>query len=206
MTILSADQVAGLCHATGFTGESLVTAVAVSKAESGFDSDAVGDAGLMDETWAASHGLFQVRCLHAERGTGGVRDELANHDPAHNARSAFAISAQGTNFKPWSVFLSGTYRRHVETVRAACMSVDPTVPPAGSGDSQPVLRQGDSGPEVSDLQRRLNDAGFPCAVDGIFGPQTDAAVRAFQESRQLAVDGVVGQQTWSALTPAAVPA
>ena len=36
-------------------------------------------------------------------------------------------------------------------------------------------------------------------VDGIFGAQTEAAVRKFQEIANLAVDGIVGRETWYAL-------
>ena len=36
-------------------------------------------------------------------------------------------------------------------------------------------------------------------MDGIFGPNTAAAVRAFQQQKGLAVDGIVGPNTWSAL-------
>ncbi|MGE5865435.1 MAG: peptidoglycan-binding protein [Rhizobacter sp.] len=63
-----------------------------------------------------------------------------------------------------------------------------------------VLRSGSRGTDVSDLQRRLNAAGFDSgAVDGVFGTRTDRAVRAFQAARRLSVDGIVGSQTWAAL-------
>lgn len=67
-----------------------------------------------------------------------------------------------------------------------------------------VLRRGDSGAAVADLQHRLAAAGSdPGAAEaGEFGPQTEAAVRAFQGARGLRVDGVCGPQTWGSLVEA----
>lgn len=53
---------------------------------------------------------------------------------------------------------------------------------------------------VIQLQKLLNqymNAGLE--TDGIFGPKTDKAVRAYQKSKGLQVDGIVGPKTWSAL-------
>ena len=63
----------------------------------------------------------------------------------------------------------------------------------------PLVRRGDEEHPVQTLQYLLRARGHSVAVDGIFGPATDAAVRAFQEEKHLAVDGVVGPNTWSAL-------
>ncbi|MGH9225033.1 MAG: peptidoglycan-binding domain-containing protein [Acidimicrobiales bacterium] len=63
----------------------------------------------------------------------------------------------------------------------------------------PVLRRGANGPGVADLQRRLTEAGFACEPDGAFGPQTEQAVRAYQASWGLDVDGIAGAQTLAAL-------
>ena len=65
------------------------------------------------------------------------------------------------------------------------------------------IRAGDTGPAVSDVQARLRAAGV--AVDdeeGYFGPPTLAAVRRFQQGRGLVADGMVGDDTWAALTDA----
>ena len=68
------------------------------------------------------------------------------------------------------------------------------------------LRRGTTGPSVVVVQVELNriSQNYPAIpkiplVDGIFGAQTEAAVRKFQEIVNLAVDGVVGRETWYAL-------
>ena len=68
-----------------------------------------------------------------------------------------------------------------------------------TGTDRPLLKRKDSGDAVRRLQTRLNAHGFKLATDGIFGKGTDAAVRAFQKAKGLAVDGKVGKQTWAAL-------
>lgn len=66
--------------------------------------------------------------------------------------------------------------------------------------TQPLLRRGSRGSAVIDLQNRLTALGFnPGAADGIFGSLTEAAVKSFQRSRGLSIDGLVGSQTWGAL-------
>jgi peptidoglycan hydrolase-like protein with peptidoglycan-binding domain len=63
----------------------------------------------------------------------------------------------------------------------------------------PLVRRGDAEHPVRTLQHLLRAHGKDVDVDGIFGPATDAAVRAFQNSRGLTVDGIVGRHTWSSL-------
>jgi peptidoglycan hydrolase-like protein with peptidoglycan-binding domain len=63
-----------------------------------------------------------------------------------------------------------------------------------------TIRKGDKGPEVVLAQYELCRTLFlsgPDDVDGDFGPRTDGAVRQYQQGRGLAVDGVVGPQTWA---------
>lgn len=65
----------------------------------------------------------------------------------------------------------------------------------------PLLREGSRGSYVRFLQNLLQSKFIPTGnIDGIFGSQTLNAVRAFQQENNLTVDGIVGDNTWNALT------
>jgi hypothetical protein len=69
-----------------------------------------------------------------------------------------------------------------------------------------LLRSGSRGEEVRELQQKLSGAGFdPGPIDGIFGSKTEVAVRKFQESKGITVDGIVGPLTWSKLDSKYIP-
>ena len=70
------------------------------------------------------------------------------------------------------------------------------IPPAETtGRGRPTLRRGDSGSFVTELQQRLGMPDGPA----VFGPKTEAAVRAFQRERSMVPDGIVGPKTWAAI-------
>lgn len=62
-----------------------------------------------------------------------------------------------------------------------------------------LLRKGDTGAAVKLLQHRLNILGWQLTEDGIWGVQTDSAVRGYQYRAGLTVDGIVGAKTRAAL-------
>jgi peptidoglycan hydrolase-like protein with peptidoglycan-binding domain len=64
--------------------------------------------------------------------------------------------------------------------------------------SNPTIRRGSTGNPVRRAQKRLTLGGYDTTgVDGIFGADTEAAVRRFQGDRGLTVDGIVGPRTWA---------
>lgn len=69
-------------------------------------------------------------------------------------------------------------------------------PPAYPGK---LLQWGSRGDDVVLVQRRLTQLGWSLTDDGIFGTYTRSAVRSFQQTRSLYVDGVVGPNTWKKL-------
>ena len=59
----------------------------------------------------------------------------------------------------------------------------------------PLEQQRSTGEDVGTIQYLVTAQGHPRRVDGDFGPLTKAAVQAFQSSRGLGPDGIVGPQT-----------
>ncbi|MDT7782534.1 MAG: hypothetical protein QOF58_953 [Pseudonocardiales bacterium] len=96
----------------GFTGERLVVAVAVGMAESRCDPSAryVNS----DSHNSVDRGLWQINDYwHPE-----VSDSCA-YNAACNAREAYKISDQGSDWSPWSTYKSGRYKQFVDDARAA---------------------------------------------------------------------------------------
>ena len=85
-----------------------------------------------------------------------------------------------------------------QRVAAILGGIDPPnlIPAAETGGrARPTLRRGDSGQFVTELQQRLGlSDGQP-----VFGPKTEALVRAFQRERNMVPDGIVGPKTWAAI-------
>lgn len=107
------------------------------------------------------------------------------------------LARQGLNA---TQILRRYYGNDIEIVRDA--------PLRGYTPSYPgtPLRQGSRGPNVVRAQVMLNRIGrnYPAipriaAVDGIFGPQTEYAIRSFQEIFGLSADGIIGKATWYTL-------
>ncbi|MCY0885286.1 MAG: peptidoglycan-binding protein [Firmicutes bacterium] len=85
------------------------------------------------------------------------------------------------------------------TSNAAALPVQASPPAYPSG----YLHEGDQGPQVAQIQSDLARLGYyHGAIDGVFGPETDAAVVAFQQAVGLPAHGLVGSLTENALARA----
>ena len=118
----------------------------------------------------------------------------------------FILNQYGYNLSVDGIFGSNTLNAVRDFQRNNSLSVDGLVgtntwrtllnlPP------YPLLREGNRGAYVTFLQQLLESNLYPVGgIDGIFGSRTLSAVRSFQSANNLTVDGLVGNNTWNALT------
>ncbi len=118
----------------------------------------------------------------------------------------FILNQYGYNLSVDGIFGSNTLNAVRDFQRNNSLSVDGlvgtntwrtllTLPP------YPLLREGYRGAYVTFLQQLLESNLYPVGgIDGIFGSRTLSAVRNFQSANGLTVDGLVGKNTWNALT------
>ena len=89
--------------------------------------------------------------------------------------------------------------------------IPPEPEPGPTPAKKPTIRRGDKGPYVKLCQEDLIKLDYnvgKTGADGIFGKNTEAAVKAFQRDHKdldgmpLKVDGIVGQKSWGAIDDA----
>ena len=70
---------------------------------------------------------------------------------------------------------------------------------SGTLSPWPVVQNGSQGHPIRTLQFLLRAHGHNLTVDGMFGPATEAAIKAFQTNKGMTADGIMSAQTWSTL-------
>ena len=138
MATLSPSQIYTLLLQGGFTPDKARMMTAIAQAESAANPGAVGDVALQTATWGPSVGLFQIRTLKSETGTGSDRDiQRLINNPAEQVKAAMNISNGGSNLRPWSTYTNGAYRKFLNEPLQAGVPVPSTsgagVGPFGAG-------------------------------------------------------------------------
>src|SRR4051794_10313312 len=135
------------------------------------------------EVWEGSLERSRRRRVLAAQG----RREHARKKQASAAISAAMVVGQTAPAVAMAAAGGGTTGPKVSQSSPANRAIAPGAP-------SEMLRLGSTGPDVVRIQSAL-----AVTPDGIFGPETAAAVRTFQMRNSLLVDGIVGPQTWKVL-------
>jgi hypothetical protein len=115
---LPAERIYGYARGAGFDAGESVTATAIALAESAGRPRAHNPTPPDD-----SYCLMQVNMLGplgpARRATYHLRSNSDLYDPATCMRVAYGISAGGSNWRPWTTYTRGTYRRYLASAHHA---------------------------------------------------------------------------------------
>ncbi len=149
------------------------------------------NSGLPDDAWP------DVQIDAYRRGVAAILKHIGRGAEFCCGHKEYALP-KGRKVDP--LFEMDSFRATVAGILAGTIPTRPLIPAAeppsqpGAPTGRPTLRRGARGELVNQIQRKI---GAP--PDGNFGPDTEAAVRAFQRSRGLVPDGIVGPKTWGAI-------
>lgn len=137
----------------------------------------VGNSGLVDPSDAMLKGIRDA--IEWLRNQGDAGNEIKGH------RDGYSTDCPGPKLYAW--------------VKAGAPR--PGGPPPWPGRLLKLQGQQMEGYDVRQVQHWLNLEldGSDLERDGIYGPKTEACVRAYQRLKKLTVDGIVGRQTWESL-------
>lgn len=118
--------------------------------------------------------------------------------------TAYSEQAYNTWYQTYQEMANGVYTGQIQKDTVNPAPEEETENPAAGDRPQNhgTVSRGSFGTDVKTLQTYLIHLGYHCGdqgADGVFGYDTRAAVRAFQQDYGLAVDGICGRKTWSAL-------
>lgn len=168
--------------------------------------------GVFDESTATAVANFQKAANLSPDGIVGTDTwnrllppappvTAAKPTPSSNSGSstseAFPVPGNATPTVPTPAAKPTPPAKNAAAPGTTSMGGDRTQANASEAAIFPILRVGMKGPAVEGLQERLRALGFlKGSVDGVFGAETQAAVKAAQRRLSLEADGVVGNATW----------
>jgi hypothetical protein len=145
---------------------------------------------LVDEARTGAGGQARLMARYIDKA--GLSEALKKRDWEAFARG---YNGQGFRRNAYDTKLAAAYRRHA--TGASDGSDD--VGREAAAVTRALLAEGSIGEAVRDLQQNLSALGYPLVVDGIFGKETEKAMRAFQRDHGLGADGIAGPRTLAAI-------
>jgi hypothetical protein len=140
--------------------------------------------------------LADPQCLAYTYVKPGIQSDSAHCWLKSGAPPAYPDTCCVSGIKPATLITPSPTAEPTRKPPRFLITFTPTAQPAAEWNT---YRQGDRGPAVFAIQYLLMAENYSLAVDGIFGPETEATVKSFQGAEGLSVDGIVGPNTWTAL-------
>lgn len=141
----------------------------------------------------------------AARRTVGLRRDDAICGDSNGAANALALDVNGPQFSQTSRLQAESRREAKNAAREVlqdCRKATRYTQHDGEVIAMQTVRRGSTGQAVWALQYLLSEVGNAIPDDGVFGAETEAAVKGFQSAHGLTADGIAGPRTWSALKSA----